>query len=117
MQVSFDYGREQLTVDVAVERLVALQRPEPPTPVADPGAAVRDALDAPLRFPPLRRALTPDDHVTVVVDEHLPALAEMVTAVLDHIASAGVAPEAVTLLCAPSPSRQDWVSDLPERHE
>jgi nickel-dependent lactate racemase len=117
MQISFNYGREQLTVDVAAERLVALQRPAPPTPMADPGAAVRDALDAPLRFPPLRRALTPDDHVTVVVDERLPALTEMVTAVLDHIASAGVAPEAVTLLCPPSPSRQDWVSDLPERHE
>src|SRR5439155_11768812 len=117
LQVSLDYGRERLTVDVEAERLLALDRPAPPTPVADPAAAVRDALEAPLRYPPLRRALTPDDHVTVVVDERLPRLPQLVTAVVDHIASAGVSPEAVTLLCPPSPSRQEWVSDLPERLE
>src|SRR5438132_1206228 len=117
MQVSIDYGRERLTVDVAADRLLALERPAPPVAVADPAAAVRDALESPLRFPPLRLALTPDDHVTVVVDERLPALTELITSVLDHIASAGVAPEAVTLLCPPSSSRQDWVNDLPERHK
>jgi nickel-dependent lactate racemase len=117
MQVSIDYGRERLTVDVAAERLLALSRPAPSASVADAAAAVRDALEAPLRYPPLRRALTPDDHVTVIVDERLPGLPELVTAVIDHITSADVAPEAVTLLCPPSPSRQEWVSDLPERLE
>jgi len=117
MQVSIDYGRERLTVDVAADRVLALQRPAASVPIADPAAAVRDALETPQRYPALRRAMTPDDHVTVVVDERLPAFAEMVTAVLDHIASAGVAPDAVTLLCPPSSSRQDWLSDLPERHE
>jgi nickel-dependent lactate racemase len=117
MQVSIDYGRERLTVDVAAERLLALVRPVPAAPVVDPAAAVRDALEVPLRYPPLRRALTPDDHVTVVIDEHLPALPALLTAVVDHIASAGVSPEAVTLLCPPSSSRQEWVSDLPDRLE
>jgi len=117
MQVAIDYGRDRLTVDVAAERVVALNRPAPPTPVADPAAAMRDALESPLRYPPLRRALTPDDHVTVVIDERLPGLAELVTSVVDHITSAGVAPEAVTLLCPPSGTRQDWVSELPERLE
>jgi nickel-dependent lactate racemase len=117
MQVSIDYGRDQLTVDVAAERLLALDRPAPPPAVADPAATVRQALETPLRYPPLRKALTPDDHVTVVIDERLPRLAELVTAVVDHITSAGVAPEAVTLLCPPSGSRQEWVGDLPERLE
>ena len=117
MQVAIDYGRDRLTVDVAAERVVALNRPAPPTPVADPAAAVRDAVESPLRYPPLRRALTPDDHVTVVIDERLPGLTGLVTAVVDHITSAGVAPEGVTLLCPPSGTRQDWVSDLPERLE
>src|SRR6478609_6918088 len=117
MQVSIDYGRDRLTVEVAAERLVALDRPVPPPAVADPAVTVRAALETPLRYPPLRKALTPDDHVTVVIDERLPRLAELVTAVVDHIASAGVAPEAVTLLCPPSGSRQEWVGDLPERLE
>src|SRR5262245_12774451 len=116
MQVSIDYGRDRVTVDVPAERLLSLDRSAPPAPIVDPPGAVRDALEAPLRYPPLRRALTPDDHVTVVIDERLPGLAGLVTAVVDHIASADVAPEAVTLICPPS-SRQEWVSDLPERLE
>src|SRR5262249_31575743 len=88
-----------------------------PAPIADPAAAVGDALEAPTRYPPLRRALTPDDHVTVVVDERLPGLPQLVTSVVDHITSAGVSPEAGTLLCPPWSSPQGWVSDLPERLE
>src|SRR6059058_3789108 len=114
MHVSIDFGRESLTVEVAAERLLALNRPAPPAAIADAAAAVRDAMEAPLRYPALRRALTPDDHVTVVVDERLPGLPQLITAVVDHIVSAGVSAEAVTLLCPPSPSRQEWVSDLPE---
>jgi nickel-dependent lactate racemase len=97
--------------------LLALDRPNLREPAADPEAAVRDALESPLRYPPLRRALTPDDHVTVVVDERLPGVAGLVTVVVDHITSAGVAPEAVTLLCPPSASRQEWVGELPDQLE
>src|SRR5262245_24022910 len=117
MQVASDYGRDRLPGHGAADRLLTPARPAPPPPVSDPARAVRDAIEAPLRFPPLRRALTPDDHVTVVVDERLPWLPELLGAVLDHITSAGVAPEAVTLLCPPSPSRQEWVNDLPEAFE
>src|SRR5262245_459980 len=39
-----------------------------------PAALVRDALEHPVGFEPLRRALTPDDHVAVVVDDKLPYL-------------------------------------------
>src|SRR5205823_854441 len=62
----------------------------------------------------LRRALTPDDHVTIVVDEHLPRLPELVTAILEHVTAAGVAPAAVTLLCPPTDNKQPWIEDLPD---
>jgi nickel-dependent lactate racemase len=114
MQIPISYGRSQLTVEVGAERLVALDQADAPPPLADPVAAVRDALEAPLRYPALRRALTPDDHVTIVVDEHLPRLPELVTAVLRHVVSAGVDPSAITLLCPPTASRQPWVDELPE---
>ncbi len=114
MQVPIEYGRERVTVEVDPGRLVTLERADAPPPLADPVQAVRDALESPLRYPPLRRALTPDDHVTVVIDEHLPRLPEMITAVLRHITAAGVDPSAITLVCPPTDSRQPWIEDLPE---
>jgi nickel-dependent lactate racemase len=113
MQVTIHYGRDQLTLSVPEDRLVPVERPATSAPVVDPVRAVREALEAPLRFPPLRQALTPDDHVTVVVDERLPGLPGLLTAVLEHIASAGVAPEAITVLCPPSTFHHDWALGLP----
>jgi nickel-dependent lactate racemase len=117
MQTAITFGRERLTVEIDPGRLLTLERAEAPPALADPVRAVRDALESPLRFPPLRHALTPDDHVTVVVDEHLPRLPEMVTAVLEHIVGAGVDLAAVTLLCPPPASKQPWIDDLPEALE
>jgi nickel-dependent lactate racemase len=83
-----------------------------PSPV-EPAAAVRSALEAPREFPPLRRALTPEDRITLLVDDHLPHLGEMVGALLKYLTEAGVAPEAITLLSPPG-SRQEWVEQLPD---
>src|SRR4029079_9521876 len=49
-----------------------------------------------------------------VVDEHLPRLAGLVTAVLEHVVAAGVDPAAITLLCQPTASKQPWIEDLPD---
>jgi nickel-dependent lactate racemase len=71
-------------------------------------------LETPLGFPALRRALTPDDHVAIIVDEKLPHLPQLLAPVLEHLTQARIAPEAITLLCVPSLSRQAWVEDLPD---
>ena len=68
------FGRGQIDVAIPEDRLVGVRRRPPAPALADPAAAVRAALENPLGFPPLRRALTPDDHVTVVIDERLPRL-------------------------------------------
>jgi nickel-dependent lactate racemase len=112
MRIAVDYGHERVEFDVAAERLVS--QPRPPAALADPAAAVRAALEGPHAFPALRRALTPDDHVAIVLDEELPHLAELLVPLLEHIHSAGVAPEAITLLCPPPASRQAWIDDLPD---
>jgi nickel-dependent lactate racemase len=78
---------------------------------------VRAALEHPVDFPALRRALTPDDRVVVVVDEQLPHLVELLVPLLEHIVAAGVAPEALTLVCPPSASGQRWAESLPESLE
>src|SRR4051794_40895848 len=111
------FGRQHIDVTIPDGQLIAVRRHPPAPPLADPAAAVRDALEAPLGFPALRRALTPDDHVTVVIDEHLPRLGQLLTPVLAHLVSAGVAPEAITLLSSSPAADQGWLDDLPEAFE
>jgi nickel-dependent lactate racemase len=115
MRVAVDCGFERLEFEVAREGLIA-SRP-PPAALPGPSAAVRAALESPHGYPPLRRALTPGDRVTVVVDEQLPQLPRLLVPLLEHVVSAGIAPEALTLLCPPSPSRQPWLDELPDEFE
>jgi nickel-dependent lactate racemase len=116
MRIFLDYGQERLELEVGDDNLLGSPSVRP-VDLADPASAVREALEAPFGFPPLRRALTPDDHVTIVVDERLPRLAVLLVPVLEHVASAGVGPAAITLLCLPSSSGQPWLEELPERFE
>jgi nickel-dependent lactate racemase len=114
MQVGIEFGRQHLEVEVHDGSLVGLRREPAAAPVADPAAAMRAALEEPLRFPPLRRALTPDDHVTVVISEPVPRLRELLPPLLEHLQSAHVAPPAVTVLCATPEGRPDWLDALPQ---
>jgi nickel-dependent lactate racemase len=113
MRMVMDYGRARLELDVADAHLIA-PRLTAPAPLTDPGAAIAAALESPFDYPPLRRALTPDDRVAVVIDEALPDLALLLTPLLHHLEGAGVGPGSVTLICAPSASRQPWLDDLPD---
>jgi nickel-dependent lactate racemase len=116
-RLGIDFGREHLDLDVPEDRLVGLCRQAPAPPLDDPTAGVRNALETPQDFPPLRRALTPDDHVVVVVDEHLPRVADLLPPVLEHLVGAGVRPAAITLLCPPSDFTQAWLDDLPDEFQ
>src|SRR5262245_55767620 len=114
MQFEIRYGHRMLTLGIGEDRLIPLQH-EPIAPsVPDPIAGLRDALEKPHDFPALRRALTPDDHIAIVVDEHLSRLPELLTAVLEHVARAGIGAGAVTIICPRSDSRQEWIEGLPD---
>ncbi len=116
MHVSIAYGRERLEVDVDQSDLVGVhQQPQAP-PLADPVAAVRAALETPMGFPALRRALTPDDRVVVVLDQHTALLPELLTPVLQHVTEARVALSAITLLCPPTQRSQEWIHRLPPEY-
>lgn len=111
MRIELAYGRDRIELDAAAPlRAVA-------PPLTDPAAAVRSALESPYDFPSLRRALTPDDHVAIVVDEKLPRLAQLLTPILEHVAEARVEASAITLVCTNPDSRQEWVDELPEAFE
>src|SRR5437868_708487 len=117
MRVPIEVGTEKMAVEIDPARLIRLERASVPPPLTDPVRAVREGLESPLGYPALRRSLTPDDHVTIVVEEHLPRLAELLTAVLEHVTAAGVEPAAVTLLCPPTHSKQPWIEDLPDAYQ
>jgi nickel-dependent lactate racemase len=114
MQVGIGYGPEQLQVDVETSNVVAVHPQSLAPPLADPAAAVRAALETPIGFPALRRALTPDDHVVIVLDEDVSLLPELLPPVLEHLREAHVEPRAVTVLCPPAQVSQDWVEQLPK---
>jgi nickel-dependent lactate racemase len=116
MRVTVNYGRQKVELEADAGRVVGGAHPADPG-VADPAEAVREALESPFEYPPLRQALTPDDHVTIVVDERLPGLARLLVPVLEHLTAAGVAPEAVTILVPPPTTGQPWVDDLPDEFQ
>lgn len=82
---------------------------------AAPRELLRTALASPIGLnAPLRRALVPDDHAVVVVDESLPHVGELVSELLSHLMGGEVQPSAITLLVAPPSGQQPWVDELPD---
>jgi nickel-dependent lactate racemase len=111
--VQVTLGDFNVAVEVPDGAIIAGHRAELAPNLTDVAAATRSALEQPLRFPPLRRALTPDDHVALVVDERLSQLGLLIEQVLSHVVDAGISPEAITVVSAPG-SQQSWVDDLPD---
>ena len=72
MRVTIGYGLERVDYEVSEASLVAARRQPSAPAIADLGQAVHDALEVPVGFPALRKALTPDDHVVIMADDHLP---------------------------------------------
>lgn len=108
-------GTTNWTVNVPDDARVELRRAPLSAPTAGPRELVRAALEAPFGFDsPLRRALTPEDRVTLVLDEKLPHVAELLAGVIEHLGTGGVQPSAVTVLVPPSEAGNSWVDDLPD---
>ncbi|MGL6074445.1 MAG: lactate racemase domain-containing protein [Fimbriiglobus sp.] len=63
---------------------------------------------------PLSRALTPEDHVAVVLDEGIPHLVEVLVPVLEQLLAAGVPMGQVTLVVPAGGGQGAWLDDLPD---
>lgn len=117
MRFDLTYGLERLQVEIDDSRLLTVQRQAIAPPITDVAGAMRAALEQPHDFPPLRRALIPDDRVVIVVDEHLPQLPTLLPPLLEHILQANVKLEAITLLCLPPSTGQAWFKELPAPYQ
>lgn len=110
-------GQQLVDLDVPEDRLVALQGAPRVHPIADFAAAARDALENPFEFPPLRRALTPEDKIVIAIEPNVPRIAELLSATLEHLAQAHIDPAAVTLLCLHANQDQSWIDALPDEFQ
>jgi len=114
--IELPVGASCWTLEVPDGSLVNLEsRLLPGEPIADLRAAVRDALEHPLHFGhPLRRAVTPDDRIALVIDDRLPKLGEMVGGALEYLVVAGIGPEQVTIIIPPGSDSTEWIDELPD---
>ncbi|MFO0813711.1 MAG: lactate racemase domain-containing protein [Gemmatales bacterium] len=97
--------------------LVHAQSRQAPEACPDVAGRVTEVLEAPLEFPALRRALTPDDHICIVVHDETNGLGVVMQAILEHVQRAGVAIENVNVLVQ---SRRagivpSWQASLPDQ--
>lgn len=119
--IELSVGADTWTITVPADKLRRLSRTGLPLSgtvarSGSPRELMLAALDTPLGLDsPVRRAVTPEDQVCVVLDEGLPHIPELLGALLDHLAPGGVTPAAVTVV-VPAGGNQAWVDDLPDEY-
>ncbi len=99
MSIDLFYGHNaSLRFELPPQALVAHCAAPRGTPIADVALAVSTALSGPLGYPPLARAVVPDDRVVIAVGAGLPQPQVVVGAVVRALVAAGVTPPDITVL-------------------
>ncbi len=113
MRVALAYARAELEVELPDARRVDVLEKQPLAALADPLAALRAGLEAPLGAPPLRELARGRRGAVVVISDHTRPVpnALLLPPILDALRAGGLEPAAVTLLVAtglhrPSTSRE-----------
>lgn len=110
----FEFGLRDWSYQIpSGQSFLDLNIPEP-FPPSDPIHLIQHALEHPFGYPRLREALTPDDHLAIVLDDTIPSLVPILCEVLGHIQKAGVLLENVTIIIPPNRGESQWVEQLPE---
>ncbi len=112
-QIELIVGSQPWPLTVPADRAIAIRRSPFTAPTASAAELVSNALEQPFNFEPLRRALTPDDRVAIVIDPRLPHLTEMLAEVIRHVGTAGVTPAAITVISPPG-APQTWIEEMPD---
>jgi nickel-dependent lactate racemase len=100
--IDFPYGRASLTWVPRPDLDVTLVRPREPIAPEDPDSLIREALGDPLGSPPLARLAQGIRTATIVVTDATRPCPDrrLVTPILETLAAAGIADEAITILVA-----------------
>jgi nickel-dependent lactate racemase len=121
--VFVDRWDEQVEISVPESALVvqAEARPEYPS-IADPEAAIREALASPMGMPPLKELVGADSKVTIAFDDPLKFGPKYLTVpiLIDELERAGVSRENITLASGNGthdrPTKQDFMGMYRERY-
>ncbi len=116
MRVRMAYGRQGLALELPGEVEVTVVR-KPPMPVAaDPAAAVRAALDAPLGSPRLEEAARGAKNACILVCDITRPVpnALLLRPIVERLAAGGIPPERVTVLVATGMHRPNTEAELAE---
>ena len=108
MKMQLQFGEQNIELRLPASKLLASAQHGPTKFLADPAQSLRECLEKPTDYPALRLALTPDDHVAIVIDPGLPQLETLLSVLMEHLQSAGIQIEAVTLVLADEPILAGW---------
>jgi hypothetical protein len=98
MHVSVNYQDERLEFEVPDERVVAAWNAPAGLDGPQELAAIRDALERPWEFPPLRQMIVPGDRVTIAFDPTLARARPILEVLGQTLQASGIEPEDLTVL-------------------
>jgi hypothetical protein len=106
--VGVTFAGERLDLEVPEDRLLGVWEGPPGQPAHLVKGLVRDALENPRDYPPLRQAVVPGDRVAIAWDHQIPEARAVLEAVCEVLDQAGVTPESISVVVAgPSGSITD----------
>lgn len=101
MTTSLHYGRDQaLALEVGTASLVAEPIAPQGSPLEDPVLAVREALNEPIGFPPLKQTVLPSDRVAIAVEAGIACGPALVAGVVESLLEVGTPPEMISVIRA-----------------
>lgn len=101
MELSLELGGEALLLRGPDRQFISTSQ----STLQSHGSAIelaRTALAKPLRFPPFHQALTPDDHIAIIIQPPMPGLPDVLAAIGGELSTAGIVNEHVTLVLPPN---------------
>lgn len=115
-EFSLAFGSKVWEFNLRDQQVVCEFSPNLKTPQSNIPQLIRNALSQPVGYPELKRAITPDDRIAIVLVDQFNGFLDILVAVLEHIAGAGVAMENVTLVCLACTDSDSWVENLPDEY-
>lgn len=89
MRLRVEYHDGLLEFDAPDDRLVAAFSP-PMRPEGDPRERIRNALESPIDYPPLRQVVVPGDRVVIPLDTSLPDASLVLATIAEILGEVGV---------------------------
>ncbi len=101
MRVVVAFQNECLEIEVPEDRLIARWHGPAGSAPSESGHLVRDALENPRDFPPLRQAVVPGDRVVIALDADIPLARLVLEAIVRVLQEAGVDASTTTVVARP----------------